>query len=87
MGVFVISPLPHVDERSTHRSGPFPPGAFCRTPILGSTTRSATLMPMPALPTRGYSRQLLDEISSPGTEGFSSFHIILHTMSPLIPRR
>jgi hypothetical protein len=34
-----------------------------------------------------YSRHLLDELSSPGTEGFSSFHIILHTMSPLIPRR
>jgi len=30
---------------------------------------------------------LLDEFSSPGTEGFSSFHIFLHTMSPLIPRR
>jgi hypothetical protein len=42
---------------------------------------------MPAFPTRGYGRHLLDEISSPGTEGFSSFHIILHTMSPLIPRR
>jgi hypothetical protein len=52
---------------------------------------------MPALPTHGYSQHLLDEISSPGTEGFSSFHIILHTialkrdssaaMSPLIPRR
>src|SRR6266851_3058556 len=35
----------------------------------------------------GYSLHLLDEFSSPGTEGFSSFHIVLHTMSPLIPRR
>ena len=42
---------------------------------------------MPAFPTHGYSRHLLDKLSSPGTEGFSSFHIILHTMSPLIPRR
>jgi hypothetical protein len=42
---------------------------------------------MPAFPTHGYSRHLLGEISSPGTEGFSSFHIFLHTMSPLIPRR
>jgi hypothetical protein len=37
---------------------------------------------MPAFPTHGYSRHLLGEISSPGTEGFSSFHIFLHTMSP-----
>jgi hypothetical protein len=56
-------------------------------PINGTATRSATLAPMPAFPTHGYSRHLLDEISSPGTEGFSSFHIILYTMSPLIPRR
>ena len=39
------------------------------------------------IPTRGYSLNLLDGISPPDTEGFSSFHIILHTMSPLIPRR
>jgi hypothetical protein len=42
---------------------------------------------MPAFPTHGYGRHLLGEISSPGIEGFSSFHIFLHTMSPLIPRR
>ena len=73
IGGFVISPLPHLVERNTHRSGPFPPGAFCCTPINSSTTRSATLAPAPAFPTRGYSSRLLDEISSPGTEGFSSF--------------
>src|ERR687895_140162 len=33
MGAFIISPLPHLDERSAHRSGPFPPGAFGCTPI------------------------------------------------------
>jgi hypothetical protein len=42
---------------------------------------------MPALPTRGYSGHLLGELSSPGIEGFSSFHIVLRIMSPLIPRR
>jgi hypothetical protein len=42
---------------------------------------------MLAFPTHGYGKHLLDEISSPGIEGFSSFHTILHTMSPLIPRR
>jgi hypothetical protein len=42
---------------------------------------------MPALPDRGYSRHLFGEFSSPGIEGFSSFHIVLHIMSPLIPRR
>ena len=56
-------------------------------PLNGFTTRSATLVPMPALPTHGYSRDLFGEISSSGTDGFSSFHIVLHTMSPLIPRR
>jgi hypothetical protein len=50
-------------------------------------TRSATLAPAPALPTRGYSSRLLDEISSPGAEGFSSCHTLLLTMSSLIPRR
>src|SRR5713226_2268440 len=64
--------LPHLDERSTHRSGPFPPGAFCCTPINSTATRSVTLVPMPAFPTHGYSRHLFGEISSPGTEGFSS---------------
>ena len=87
MGVFITSPLPHVDERSTHRSGPFPPGAFCCTPIFSSTTRSATLMSAPTFPTHGYGQHLLDEISSPDIEGFSSFHIFSHTLSPLIPRR
>jgi hypothetical protein len=82
-----ISPLPHVAERNTHRSGPFPPDAFCCTSIDSSTTRSATLAPAPALPTRGYSSRLLDEISSPDAEGFSSCHILLLTMSSLIPRR
>jgi MoxR-like ATPase len=33
MGAFVISPLPHLDERSTRRSGPVPPRAFCCTRI------------------------------------------------------
>src|ERR1017187_4001317 len=87
MGAFVISPLPHFDVRSTRWSGPFPPGAFCCTPINSSTTRSATLVPAPAFPTRGYSSRLLGEISSPGAEGFSSCHILLLTMSSLIPRR
>jgi hypothetical protein len=35
MGGFVISPLPHVVERNIHRSGPFPPDAFCCTSING----------------------------------------------------
>src|SRR5271157_825759 len=87
MGGFVISPLPHFVERHIHRSGPFPPDAFCCTSIDSTTTRSATLMPAPAFPTRGYSSRLFGEISSPGTEGFSSWHILLLTMSPLIPRR
>lgn len=86
-GAFVISPLPHFEQRNTDRSGPFPPDAFCCAPILSTTTRSVTLMPVPTLPDRSYSRNLLGKISSPGIEGFSSFHIILHTMSPLIPRR
>jgi hypothetical protein len=72
MGAFILSPLPFLDQRSAHRSGPFPPGAFCGTPLDSTTARSAPLMPMPALPTRGYSRHLFDEISSPGIEGFSS---------------
>jgi hypothetical protein len=72
MGAFIISPLPHLDERSTHRSGPFPPGAFGCTPIDSTTTRSATRAPTPPLPTHGYRRRLLDEFSSPGTTGFSS---------------
>jgi hypothetical protein len=42
---------------------------------------------MAALPTHGYNSHLLGELSSPDAEGFSSFHIFLHTMSPLIPRR
>ena len=37
MGAFIISPLPHLDERSTHRSGPVPPGAFGCTPINSTT--------------------------------------------------
>src|ERR1019366_1904691 len=87
IGAFVISPLPHFVERNTYRSGPFPPDAFCCTSINGSTTRSAPLTPASAFPTRGYSSRLLDEISSPGAEGFSSCHILLLTMSSLIPRR
>ena len=87
IGAFVISPLPHLEPRNIHRSGPFPPDAFCCTSINSTATRSATLAPAPALPTRGYSSRLLDEISSPGTEGFSSCHILLLTMLPLIPRR
>src|ERR1039457_6292040 len=87
MGGFVISPLSRFVERNTHRSGVFPPDAFCCTSIDSTATRSATLAPAPALPTRGYSSRLLDEISSPGAEGFSSCHILLLTMSSLIPRR
>jgi hypothetical protein len=59
----------------------FSPASF------GVMTRSATLASTPAFPTRGYCSRLLDEISSPDAEGFSSFHILLLTMSPLIPRR
>src|ERR1700683_1990784 len=44
-----------------------------------TTTRYVTLGPMPAFPTRGYSRHPFDEVSSPGSEGFSSFHTVLHT--------
>src|ERR1019366_2072150 len=87
IGGFVISPLPHVVKRNAHRFGPFPPDAFCCTPIISSTTRSATVMPAPAFPTRGYSRRLFGEFSSPGPEGFPSSHIPLLPMSPLIPRR
>src|ERR1700733_11708469 len=74
-------------ERNIHRFGPFPPDAFCCTSIDSTATRSATLAPAPALPTHGFSSRLRDEISSPGAEGFSSFHILLLTMSSLIPRR
>src|SRR2546426_3582030 len=42
-----------VVERSTHRSGPFPPGAFCCTPLYSTATRSVALMPVPAFPTHG----------------------------------
>src|ERR1019366_1481476 len=84
---FIISLLPHLDERHTHRSGPFPPGAFCCTPILSTATRSATLMSAPAFPTHGYGRRLLDGLSPPDIEGFSSFHVFFHTLSSLIPRR
>jgi hypothetical protein len=44
-------------------------------------------MSAPAFPTHGYGQRLLDELSSPDIEGFSSFHVFFHTMSPLIPRR
>jgi hypothetical protein len=40
-----------------------------------------------AFPVQGYGQRLLDEISSPDIEGFSSFHVFIHTLSPLIPRR
>lgn len=46
-----------------------------------------TLASTSAFPTRGYSSRLLDEGSSPDAEGFSSCHLLLITMSPLIPRR
>jgi len=72
MGAFIISPLPHFDERSTYRSGLFPPGVFCRTLIIATTPRSVTLMPTLTFPTQGYSKRLFDGISPPGTEGFSS---------------
>jgi hypothetical protein len=50
-------------------------------------TRSDSLVPPLRLPTHGYTQGLLGELSSPGTEGLSSFRIPLHSMSPLIPRR
>src|SRR3982750_2166368 len=75
MGAFVISPPPRLAERSIHRSGPFPPGAFCCTPLDSTTTRSATLMPRPTLPTLGHSEPLFGDLSSPDTEGFSRFHM------------
>jgi hypothetical protein len=40
-----------------------------------------------AFPVQGYGRCLLDELSSPDIEGFSSFHVFIRTLSPLIPRR
>jgi len=55
-----------------HRSGSFPPDALWCTSIISTTARSATLSPTPPLPTHGYRRRLLDELSSPGDEGFSS---------------
>src|ERR1019366_10124870 len=84
---FIISLLPHLDERNTHRSGPIPPGAFCCTPIDSIATRSATLMPTSAFPVQGYGQGLLDGISPPDIEGFSSFHVFIRTLLPLIPRR
>jgi len=74
-------------DRPAHRSGSCPPGAFCCTPILGTTPRSATLVPTPPLPTHGERPRLLDGIAPPDTEGFSSWPRILRTMSPLRPRR
>jgi hypothetical protein len=44
-------------------------------------------MPTPAFPTHGYGEHLLDELSSPGIKGFSSFHVFSRTLSPLLPRR
>jgi hypothetical protein len=40
-----------------------------------------------AFPVQGYGRRLLDGISPPDIEGFSSFHVFIRTLSPLIPRR
>src|ERR1019366_9475748 len=39
----------------------------------GTMTRSDSLVPSRRFPTHGYTRGLLGEISSPGTEGLSSF--------------
>src|SRR5215471_5327591 len=83
IGALIISPLPPCAQRNTHRSGSFPPCAFCCTQISGTTTRSAILVPSPPLPTHGYRPGLDGELSSPGTEDFSSCFIPLHTMSPL----
>src|ERR1019366_7132370 len=80
-------PLPHLDQRNTHRSGPIPPGAFCCTPIISTATRSATLMSTCTFPTHGYGSGLLEEISFPDIEGFSIFHVSIRTLSSLIPRR
>jgi len=44
-------------------------------------------MPPPPLPVQGYKQGLFVEVSSTGIEDFSSFHIPLRSMSPLIPRR
>src|SRR4029450_9220801 len=87
MGAFVISPLPLLVERNVHRTGPFPPRAFCCARIDGTTPRSATLMPSLPLPTHGYRPDLFGEVSSAGTEGFSCFRMNLRSMSPLRPRR
>jgi hypothetical protein len=79
--------MPHFNGRTTHRSGPIPPGAFYCTPITGTATRSATLMSTRTFPTHGYGAGLLDGLSPPDTAGFSSFHVFIRTLSPLIPRR
>ena len=44
-------------------------------------------MSAPTFPTHGYGLRLLDGIYPPDIEGFSSFHVFTHTLSPLIPRR
>jgi hypothetical protein len=52
-----------------HRSGPFPPDAFCCTPIGGSMTRSDSLTPTLPFPTRGYRKCLFGGISLAGRRG------------------
>jgi hypothetical protein len=44
-------------------------------------------MPTPTFPVYGYGGGLLDGLSPPDIEGFSSFHVFFRTLSPLIPRR
>src|SRR5437870_5862536 len=78
MGAFVISPLPPLGARSTHRSGPFPPGTFCCVPIDSIATRSVTLLPAPAFPTHGYSSRHFGGISPAGTHP-PSHHVAADT--------
>ena len=86
-GRFYHSPLPHLDERNARRSGPFPPPAFYCARITSTMPRSDSLVSSRPFPTHGYRVSLLGEVSSPDTEGLSSFRITLRSMSPLIPRR
>ena len=69
MGAFVISPLPCLDHGIPHRSGPFPLGAFCCTPIGGNMTRSDSLTPTLPFPTLGYRKCLFGRISPAGRRG------------------
>jgi len=73
-------------KRIIHQAGPFPLGAFYCMPINGTTTQFTTLIPAYPFSVKSYKICLLDDISSLVIKGFSSFHIILYHMPPLIPR-